>query len=127
MLARIETSFVRLDNILSLRTLNPIFIKIILKSFVTLNVPFQFQLTRQHKKAQRRRMTGIVEKIKSSILIHLCFAISYFTSGLVINILQCLLFIFVKPFDKKLFRTLIYYLCYSFHCQLVAIAEVKLE
>lgn len=62
-------------------------------------------------------MAGIVEKIQSSILIHLCFAISYFTSGLVINTLQCLLFIFVKPFDKKLFRTLIYYLCYSFHCR----------
>lgn len=62
-------------------------------------------------------MAGIVEKIKSSILIHLCFAISYFTSGLIINILQCLLFLFVKPFNKRLFRTLIYYLCYSFHCR----------
>lgn len=62
-------------------------------------------------------MSGIVDKIKCSLLIHMCFAISYFTSGLVINALQCLLFLFVKPFNKRLYRTLIYYLCYSFHCR----------
>jgi len=68
-------------------------------------------------------MSGLLEKFQSSFLVHLCFAISYFTSGLVINIFQCLLFVFVKPFNKKLYRTLIYYLCYSFHSQLVAIAD----
>ena len=62
-------------------------------------------------------MAGLIEKLQSSILVHLCLGISYFTSGLVINVLQCLIFIFVKPFSKRLFRTLIYYLCYSFHCR----------
>lgn len=65
----------------------------------------------------------LVNVIKSSTIVHLCFAISYFTSGLCINFGQFLLFLLIKPFNKKLFRTLLYYLCYSFHCQLVAIGE----
>lgn len=68
-------------------------------------------------------MTSLLKSIKASTAVHLCFAISYFTSGLVINFCQCLLFLFVKPFNKRLFRKLLYYLCYSFHCQLVAIGE----
>lgn len=59
----------------------------------------------------------VLEAVKSSMLIHLCFAISYFTSGLTINILQALMFISVKPFSKRLYRKWIYYLCYSFHCR----------
>lgn len=62
-------------------------------------------------------MSGLLAKVKSSILIHLCFAISYFTSGLIINLLQCTLFLLVKPFNKRMYRTLLYYLCYSFHCR----------
>lgn len=90
-------------------------------------------------------MASILNTFKSSTIVHLCFAISYFTSGLIINIFQAVLFFLVKPFNKSkytlfkvqhlkysrknvfiilgLFRSLLYYLCYSFHCQLVAIAE----
>lgn len=68
-------------------------------------------------------MSSLLNAIKSSSIVHLCFAISYFTSGLMINLMQCILFICIKPFNKRLFRTLLYYLCYSFHCQLVAIGE----
>lgn len=68
-------------------------------------------------------MAGIFELLRESTFVQLCFGISYFTSGLVINTCQCLLYLFVKPFDKTLYRSIIYYLCYSFHCQLVAIAE----
>lgn len=64
------------------------------------------------KKPDITTMAGILEAVQSSILVHLCFAISYFTSGLIINILQALLFVFVKPVSKKAYRTLLYYLCY---------------
>lgn len=68
-------------------------------------------------------MSSLVKAFKASVIVHLCFAISYFTSGLMINLMQCILFLCVKPFNKKLFRHILYYLCYSFHCQLVAIAD----
>lgn len=52
--------------------------------------------------------------IKQSKLVHLCFAISFFTSGLIINAIQCILFYGLKPFNKKLYRSIGYYLCYSY-------------
>lgn len=68
-------------------------------------------------------MSNLLALIKKSTICHLTLAISYFTSGLIINLAQCLLFIFVKPFNVKLYRYLMYYLCYSFYCQLVFIAD----
>ncbi|XP_063701440.1 1-acyl-sn-glycerol-3-phosphate acyltransferase gamma-like [Culicoides brevitarsis] len=68
-------------------------------------------------------MSNILATIKKSTICHLTLAISYFTSGLIINVAQCILFICVKPFNVKLYRYLMYYLCYSFYCQLVFIAD----
>ncbi|CAO1349935.1 unnamed protein product [Diamesa serratosioi] len=68
-------------------------------------------------------MANFVELFQQSTFIHLCFGISYFTSGLIINILQCILFLCVKPFSKTIYRKILYYLCYSFHCQLVCVGE----
>lgn len=49
---------------------------------------------------------------KRSRIVHLFFAVAFFTSGLIINFLQFLAFITVKPFSKKMYRTLMYYICY---------------
>lgn len=64
-------------------------------------------------------MAGFWSVIKQSTLVHLCFAISYFTSGLIINTAQCILYFGLKPFNKRLYRKIGYYLCYSFYAQLV--------
>ncbi|KRF98545.1 uncharacterized protein Dwil_GK20796, isoform D [Drosophila willistoni] len=53
----------------------------------------------------------------------LSIAITFFTCGFFVNIAQLLLTILVKPIDKKLFRTLMYYPCYSFYSLLVFVAE----
>lgn len=49
---------------------------------------------------------------KRSRIVHLFFAVAFFTSGLIINFLQFLAFITVKPFSKTMYRTLMYYICY---------------
>lgn len=68
-------------------------------------------------------MAGLVPMLKQSTLVHLCFAISFFTSGLIINTVQCVLYLGLKPFNKRLYRTIGYYLCYSFYSQLVFLAD----
>lgn len=57
----------------------------------------------------------LLAQIKSSTVVHLCLAISFFTSGVLINIVQCILFYGLKPFNKVLYRRIGYYLCYSFY------------
>uniref|UniRef100_A0A1B0CAU1 Uncharacterized protein n=1 Tax=Lutzomyia longipalpis TaxID=7200 RepID=A0A1B0CAU1_LUTLO len=56
-----------------------------------------------------------LKQIKQSTPIHLCLAVTFFTSGLVINATQLVLFVTVKPFNKTLYRSLMYYLCYSLY------------
>ncbi|XP_058054168.1 1-acyl-sn-glycerol-3-phosphate acyltransferase gamma-like [Anopheles bellator] len=68
-------------------------------------------------------MAGFLGRMKQSTLVHLCFAISFFTSGLIINTMQCILYVGLKPFNKRLYRTIGYYLCYSFYSQLVFLAD----
>lgn len=62
-------------------------------------------------------------QLKKSRVVHLCFAIAFFTSGLTINAIQCLLFYLLKPFNKRLYRQIGYYLCYSFYSQIVFISD----
>ncbi|XP_030375069.1 1-acyl-sn-glycerol-3-phosphate acyltransferase gamma-like [Scaptodrosophila lebanonensis] len=64
-----------------------------------------------------------VDDLKKLRLSHLCIAITFFTCGLAVNFAQLLLHIFVKPVNKTLFRKLMYYVCYSFYCQLVFVAD----
>ncbi|KAG5330303.1 PLCC acyltransferase, partial [Acromyrmex charruanus] len=61
--------------------------------------------------------------MKQWLVIHLLFAITFFTSGLIINFFQCILYLGLKPFSKYFYRKINYYLCYSFFCQLVFMAE----
>ncbi|CAG9784974.1 unnamed protein product [Diatraea saccharalis] len=60
---------------------------------------------------------------KQSTIVHLCFAISYFTSGLILSLIQAVLYFGLKPFNKTLYRKINYYLAYSFYSQLVFMAE----
>lgn len=53
--------------------------------------------------------------IKQSTVVHLCFAISYFTSGLILSLIQGVLYFGLKPFNKVLYRKINYYLSYSFY------------
>ncbi|XP_029178967.1 1-acyl-sn-glycerol-3-phosphate acyltransferase gamma-like [Nylanderia fulva] len=66
---------------------------------------------------------GVFTSMKQSSVIHLMFAITFFTSGLIINFFQCILYFGLRPFSKYLYRKINYYLCYSFYCQLVFMAE----
>lgn len=67
-----------------------------------------------------------LEKLKQLRLIHLCIAITFFTSGLTVNFIQLVLHIFLKPFNKRLFRHLMYYLCYSFYCRKYHLTPLQL-
>lgn len=57
-------------------------------------------------------MGDFLKAFKRSRIIHLMFAVEFFTSGLIINLLAFLAFITVKPFSKRMYRTLMYYICY---------------
>ncbi|XP_013188785.1 1-acyl-sn-glycerol-3-phosphate acyltransferase gamma [Amyelois transitella] len=61
--------------------------------------------------------------LKQSTIVHLCFAISYFTSGLILNVVQAVLYFGLRPFNKSLYRKINYYLSYSFYSQLVFMSE----
>ncbi|XP_015604950.1 1-acyl-sn-glycerol-3-phosphate acyltransferase gamma [Cephus cinctus] len=66
---------------------------------------------------------GLQNSLKRSRVVHLMFAITFFTSGLIINFFQFLLYFGLKPFSKHFYRKINYYLCYSFYSQLVFLAE----
>ncbi|XP_016977478.1 1-acyl-sn-glycerol-3-phosphate acyltransferase gamma [Drosophila rhopaloa] len=64
-----------------------------------------------------------LEKLKQLRLIHLCIALTFFTSGLCINFIQLLLHVFIKPINKRFFRKLMYYACYSMYSQIIFVAD----
>jgi lysophosphatidic acid acyltransferase/lysophosphatidylinositol acyltransferase len=68
-------------------------------------------------------MSSLLEQVKKSPIAHLLLTITFFTSGFILNILQALLYYFLRPINKYLFRKLNYYLCYSLYSQLVFMAE----
>ncbi|XP_063532499.1 1-acyl-sn-glycerol-3-phosphate acyltransferase gamma-like [Cydia strobilella] len=61
--------------------------------------------------------------IKQSTFIHVCFAISYFTSGLALSMVQATLWFSLRPFNKRLYRKINYYLAYSLNSQLVFMSQ----
>lgn len=87
--------------------------KIVVFTLVTeVSLSFLFLFLIHRNQIQKIEM---VSNIKESKFVHLCFAISFFTSGLIINFIQCILFYGLKPFNKRLYRSIGYYLCYSFY------------
>ncbi|XP_066257043.1 1-acyl-sn-glycerol-3-phosphate acyltransferase delta-like [Euwallacea similis] len=61
--------------------------------------------------------------LKKSRTAHLCFAMTFFSSGLIVNFIQAIFYIGLRPFNKVLYRKINYYLCYTLYCQLVFVAE----
>ncbi|XP_011311483.1 1-acyl-sn-glycerol-3-phosphate acyltransferase gamma [Fopius arisanus] len=66
---------------------------------------------------------SFAKAFKRNTVAHLMFAITFFISGLMINFIQCLLWITLRPLSKYLYRKINYYLCYSFYSELVFMAE----
>lgn len=61
--------------------------------------------------------------LKRSRLIHLCLAITFFTSGIIVNFVQCILYLCLRPFNKWLYRKINWYLCYTIYSQLVCLGD----
>lgn len=62
-------------------------------------------------------------QIKRSPVSRLMLAITFLVSGVIINLIQCILYFGVRPFSKYIFRKANYYTAYSLYCQLVFLAE----
>uniref|UniRef100_V9IAL4 Lysophosphatidic acid acyltransferase / lysophosphatidylinositol acyltransferase n=1 Tax=Apis cerana TaxID=7461 RepID=V9IAL4_APICE len=58
---------------------------------------------------------GLLSVLKQSTVIHLIFAITFFTTGLITNFFQCLLYFGLRPFSRYCYRKINYYFCYSFY------------
>lgn len=61
--------------------------------------------------------------LKRSRMLHLCFAMTFFTSGIIVNLIQAVFYFTLKPFNKSLYRKINWYLCYTIYSQLVSVAE----
>ena len=61
--------------------------------------------------------------VSGGLLISLLWGVVWFLSGLILNFLQLLLYLFIKPLNPTLFRSLNYYLTYSSWSQVVVLAE----
>ncbi|XP_017883045.1 1-acyl-sn-glycerol-3-phosphate acyltransferase gamma-like [Ceratina calcarata] len=66
---------------------------------------------------------GLLAMFISSNMTHLMFAITFFTSGLIINFFQLCLYVSLRPFSRYFYRKINYYLCYSFYAQLVFLVD----
>jgi len=60
---------------------------------------------------------------RQSTLLHLAFCTTFIISGLLINIVQFLLFITLAPINREAFRSINYYLVYSIYAQLLFLAD----
>ncbi|KAF5306635.1 hypothetical protein FQA39_LY08824 [Lamprigera yunnana] len=64
-----------------------------------------------------------LQLLKRSIAIHLLFAITFFTSGLVVNFVQCILYLCLRPIHKRTYRKINWYLCATLYAQLVFMGD----
>lgn len=56
---------------------------------------------------------GLTGAIKRNIVSHLFIASTVLTSGAIINVIQVLLHILVKPVNKRLYHVLMYYVSWT--------------
>ncbi|KAK4878917.1 hypothetical protein RN001_007063 [Aquatica leii] len=68
-------------------------------------------------------MSSALQSLKRSRLIHLLFAITFFTSGLIVNFVQCILYICLRPVSKRIYRKINWYLCATLYAQLVFMGD----
>lgn len=62
-------------------------------------------------------------KIRRWYFLHLLLCVTFFISGIIINALQFILYITLRPLNKALFRSVNYYLLYSLLSQVLFLAE----
>ncbi|XP_075232638.1 1-acyl-sn-glycerol-3-phosphate acyltransferase gamma-like [Lycorma delicatula] len=68
-------------------------------------------------------MWSIIKKSPVILVLAFFMSVTFFISGVVINIIQGLLYYGLRPFSKYLYRKINYYLAYSLYSQLVFMAE----
>lgn len=56
---------------------------------------------------------NIGNQLKRSIISHLVITATLLTSGLIVNVIQLLLHVTIKPFNKKLFHRLMHYVSWT--------------
>ncbi|CAO1422042.1 unnamed protein product [Diamesa tonsa] len=65
----------------------------------------------------------LVKFIKGNVVSTLFIAGTILTSGAIINLIQVLLHVLVKPFNRDLFHKLMYYVCWTWLAQIIFIAD----
>ncbi|XP_071455483.1 1-acyl-sn-glycerol-3-phosphate acyltransferase gamma-like isoform X2 [Hetaerina americana] len=68
-------------------------------------------------------MESMLIRLKRSPVSHLLLAITFFSSGLAINLFQSFLWVFIRPVSKHVYRKVNYYLEYSLYSELVFLCE----
>lgn len=58
-----------------------------------------------------------LEILKKSRLAHLCMAITFFTSGVIVNFIQGILYLGLRPLSKVLYRKINWYLCCTMYAR----------
>ncbi|XP_077488294.1 1-acyl-sn-glycerol-3-phosphate acyltransferase delta-like isoform X1 [Amblyomma americanum] len=61
--------------------------------------------------------------VKTNLLCHTFFTLTFLSSGLVLNVLQLFVYCLVRPFSRHLYRRINYYLIYASWSQVVALAQ----
>ncbi|KAJ8918430.1 hypothetical protein NQ315_008127 [Exocentrus adspersus] len=64
-----------------------------------------------------------LQQLKKSRLIHLCMAITFFTSGVIVNFIQGVLYFTLRPFNRKIYRKINWYLCCTIYSELVFLGD----
>ncbi|XP_044742402.1 1-acyl-sn-glycerol-3-phosphate acyltransferase delta-like [Chrysoperla carnea] len=64
-----------------------------------------------------------LSKIKQSRILHLCVGITLIASGVIVNLIQVILYLTLFRFNKYLYRKINYYLCYTIYSQIVFCGE----
>ncbi|XP_045608732.1 1-acyl-sn-glycerol-3-phosphate acyltransferase delta isoform X2 [Procambarus clarkii] len=62
-------------------------------------------------------------EIRRWYALHLLLCVTFFISGVIINAVQCLLYVTLRPFNKPLYCNINYYLMYSLMSQVLFLAE----
>ncbi|CAL4075868.1 unnamed protein product, partial [Meganyctiphanes norvegica] len=67
--------------------------------------------------------SSMLETIQKSTFSHIFMIFTLIVSGLIINIIQAVLFYTIRPLNKRLFQHINYYLLYSLHSTILFIPE----
>ncbi|CAG7675290.1 unnamed protein product [Allacma fusca] len=68
-------------------------------------------------------MSKWLKSLKEHIALHICLAVTFITTGIIVDIIQALLTVLVKPWRADWFRRINYYVTYCLNSQMVFIVE----